>query len=195
MFTAARSSRAIAATIGVLTVGLVSGCSGGSSGSGNSAPTTPATGSTSSSSSAAAPSGNSLSKEDFLTAMNADCKTTNAKIKANAAPTGPTDYDGIQKYLAVVLAERDPFYQRADALVGQTEDKTELTTKWLTPAEKMAAEQDPLFSQLVAAAKAKDDAKLTALFAQLSALDDTSDQIASFLTSYGLTDCADLEGS
>jgi hypothetical protein len=65
--------------------------------------------------------------------------------------------------------------------------------KWVSLDEADFAGQKPLLDKVLAAAQAKDADQTGQYLNQLSNYKDHSAEAASYLTSYGLTDCATLE--
>jgi hypothetical protein len=138
-----------------------------------------------------APSG--LSKADFVSKANALCRKTVGKIDALPTPSGPTDYAAIVTSLEATLALFPQWLGEAKALVAQSSDEDELTSKWLALDESDFNAQKALFTRVLAAAKAKNATETAKLAGQLGQAPSHSDGIAKYLTSYGLTDCAKLE--
>jgi len=132
-------------------------------------------------------------KADFLTAANAVCKATYTKVHALPIPTGPSDYPAIIAFGQATLKLFPPFAKKIRALVARSADKAELTAQWIGPDETSFKAQEPLLKQLVAAAKAKQADRVQQLLTQLDNMPDPSKKIATFMTGYGLTECAKLE--
>ena len=127
--------------------------------------------------------------------MDRDCAATLSKVKALAQPSGPTDFVVIVSYVSTVLQLQPAFYQRAEALVAQVDDRVELIAKWLEPAESNFAMAKPVYVELLAAARAGNAAETTKLVDKVNSLPDDSGAVSTYLASYGLTDCASLEAS
>jgi hypothetical protein len=141
-----------------------------------------------------APAG-TLSKPEFLSQMNGECNEIIAKLAAVPVPSALDDYAGIERYGTVSLQLFPPYLAKAKSLVARSADQAELTTKWVSIEESDYQASAPLLVQLVAAAHQKDSAKVSAVETQLEATPDHSEDIAAFMTDYGLTDCASLESS
>ena len=156
-----------AASSAALFVGLLAGCS--SSGGG---------------------SGSKLSKADFITQANAACASTLAKIKTAPTPSSLTDYATIHAYMTLGLTEEPKFLDTVTKLVDRSPDKSTLHKNWIDPETASFAQQKPTVEQLDAAAQAKDASKVSTLVNKLSSFDSPDD--GSFLTGYGLTQCAAL---
>jgi hypothetical protein len=180
-------ARARTALALLLAAGLVlSGCSSATNGhpTGSGAPST----------GNSAPAG-PLSKPAFLSQMNGECNEVIAKLAAVPLPSSLDDFAGIERYGALSLQLFPPYLARAKSLVARSADRAELTTKWVAVEESDYQTSAPLLTKLVAAAHAKDSAKVTSIETQLNATPDHSADIAAFMTSYGLTDCASLESN
>lgn len=173
---------------------LATGCSS-SSKSGHTPSNPPATSTDSATGQppTSATTGRGSAKAAFVAKANAVCKETDAKIKALPEPSGPTDYAAIIADGEASLSEFPGFITKIKAAVAESPDKDELTTKWVAADEADFAGQKPLLDKVLAAAKAHDAAQTSQYLDQLSNYKDHSAGIASYLNSYGLTDCATLE--
>jgi hypothetical protein len=188
-----RARRRIAGALLAAAAIAITGCSSSTTGSGKS-PTPTASGtSLSSPSTATSDSAGALAKAQFVAQANAVCASTLTKVKGVSTPTSETDYAAIAEYTQQLIVLFPPYLQQVKALVAQSADKDELTTKWITPEEGDFTAEQPLLTELIAAADAKDAAKVKSIEQSLSDGPDHSDAIASFMTGYGLTDCASLE--
>jgi len=164
---------------------LLAGCGGSSK------PASKASGATSNSSS----SGATLSKADFIAQVNKICSTENTKLQAIPAPTGATDYAAIVTNLTGTLSEFKNYLQQAEAIVPKSPDAAELQSKWIEPEKTELIKVESAISKMVADAQAKDSAKVQADAANLDSASSASKDIGTFLSSYGLTECANLEDS
>jgi hypothetical protein len=144
-------------------------------------------------SSPAAPTGAMLSKADFLTQMNALCKSTNDAVTAAGSPSGPTDYAAIEAFVPKVIAVHATFTTQAAALVARSSDAAALTTNFLQADARDTATVLPLLNRMLAAAQARDSATVTTVGNQLSNVNDQ--KVIDYLKGYGLTECATLEGA
>ncbi|HZE50942.1 MAG TPA: hypothetical protein VE074_15330 [Jatrophihabitantaceae bacterium] len=193
--------RATACVAVIAAAGIVAACSSsGSAKSDNTGATTPAT---TPASTSAAPSttqqattsaaSGQLSKAEFVAQANAVCGSVNAKVQKLPAPSGPTDYPATIAYTRTVLDLFPPFSKQTKALVARSADKDELTAKWISLDQSDFAAQKPLLTQLLAAAQAKQSAKVEQLYSALDKTPDHSQAEATYLNSYGLTECAKLQ--
>jgi hypothetical protein len=201
--------RATAYVAVVAAAGIVAACS--SSGSAKSdntgatppagtSPTSPApsiqsttNAATTSATSATSATGSTLSKAAFLAQTNALCASLDTKVKKLPTPSSLTDYPAIIAYTRAALDLFPPFSGQTKALVARSADKDELTAKWITLDESDYAAQKPLLTQLLAAAQAKQSAKVEQIYGALDRTPDHSDAEAAYLNSYGLTECAKLQ--
>jgi hypothetical protein len=199
MFTISPRWVTAAAVGAALTVGLA-GCSetidghGAASVAASSTTSTgfPSTTSEAPTSSSATGTG-SLSKQQFVTTMNHTCSKINAQFAALPVPSSADDNQAIRDLLALGLKLYPPYIAQAKRLAVQTDDAEELQSNWLTPEEADFNTEKPVLVALISAIDAKDATKVQRLEAQLDAMPDHTDAIAEFMTTYGLTDCADLE--
>ena len=127
--------------------------------------------------------------------MNAVCTVTNTNRAALPVPTSETDYAKISANLEGTLLLIPTFISEAEALVGQSADKAELTAKWISFEKSDFAAIKPIAQRMVDASKAKDSAKVKKIGAELDAAPNHSEAMARFMTTYGLTACANLETS
>lgn len=133
-----------------------------------------------------------LSKADFVSRMNVVCAGVSRTL-ATSAPKSFTDYPALRNFAAATLTLFQAYITQAKTLAAKTADRAELNDKWISVEETDFNRGKPLLIELIAAADARDTAKIDALESQLGALPDHSAAIASFMTAYGLTDCAQLE--
>ncbi|HEY3715541.1 MAG TPA: hypothetical protein VGL39_13530 [Jatrophihabitantaceae bacterium] len=193
--------RATAYVAVVAAAGIVAACSSsGSAKSDNTGTTTPAA---TPAATSAAPSttqhattseaSGQLSKTEFIAQANTLCTSLDAKVKMLPTPSSLTDYPAIVTYTRAALDWFPPFSGRAKALVARSADTDELTAEWITLDESDYAAQKPLLAQLLAAAQAKQSAKVEQLYSALDNTPDHSDAEAAYLNSYGLTECAKLD--
>jgi hypothetical protein len=133
-----------------------------------------------------------LSKADFVSRMNVVCAGVSRTL-TTSAPTSVTDYPALRNFAAATLTLFQAYITQAKTLAAKTADSADLNDKWISVEESDFNRGKPLLVELIAAADAKDAAKVDALESQLGALPDHSAAIASFMTAYGLTDCAQLE--
>lgn len=133
-----------------------------------------------------------VSKAEFVSRMNVVCAGVSRTLAASA-PKSLTDYPALRDFAAATLTLFQAYITQAKTLAAKTADRAELNDKWISVEEADFNRGKPLLIQLVAAADAKDKAKIDALESQVGALPDHSAAIASFMTGYGLTDCAQLE--
>jgi len=188
--------RATACVAVIAAAGIVAACSSsGSAKSDNTGATPPATTTVAPSSTVSTTAAGTLAKADFVSKANALCASTYPKVHPGPAPTSATDYVATAKYAQVTLDEFPPFSQKAKALVARSADKDELTAKWIAVDEADVAAEKPLLQQLIAAANAHEEAKVQQIEDQLGSAPDHSEQTGTYLTSYGLTECAKLETS
>jgi hypothetical protein len=136
-----------------------------------------------------------LAKADFVAQANAVCRATYPKIHPGPAPTGPTDYAALLAYAQATLREFPPFDSAIQALVARSADKDELTTKWVAVDEASVAAGKPFLQQLIAAVGTRDNGQIQQALNGLNAVPDQSQAEATFLTGYGLTECAKLASS
>jgi hypothetical protein len=170
---------ALVAVAGAL---AIAGCS--SSGSSGSNP------SASSSKSAAG-----LSKAQFVAQADAVCKSFDTKRKALPTPAAATDFAAVTANIQGTLDLVPVFLTQSKALVARSADKDELTSKWISVEQSDFTATAPLARAVLAASKAKNAAAVQQAVTKLSAAPDHSPQIATFMTGYGLTDCATLEST
>ncbi len=146
-------------------------------------------------SSAATTSPATLSKAQYVAQADAVCKSFDTKRKALPTPTAATDFAAVTANIQGTLALVPTFIAQSKALIARSADKAELTSKWLSVEQSDFAATAPLAQTALAAAKAKNATAVQQAVTKLSAAPDHSAQIASFMTSYGLSDCATLETS
>jgi hypothetical protein len=114
-------------------------------------------------------------------------------LNALPSPTGLTDYAALLTDLTKTDQLFDSYIAAVTPLVDQSPDRVALQTGWLAVEEHDFAAGQPLFAQLSAALKAKNDAQIDAISKQLNAVPDHTDQIVAVLKAHGLTGCAQLE--
>lgn len=136
-----------------------------------------------------------LSKADFILKMNAVCSAVDQQRKALPTPSGLTDYPVIAQNLSGTLRILPAFISQADALVQRSPDKAALNTNWLDIEKADFTAIKPIAERMVTDSNAKDSAKVAADGEALSSAPDHSSTIATYMTSYGLTNCATLESS
>lgn len=134
-----------------------------------------------------------LTKTDFIAKMNDLCSAVDQQRMALPVPTGLTDYPNIIANLSGTLRILPAFITQADALIQRSEDKAELTTKWLDIEKADYTATKPIAERMVVDSTAKDQTKVATDGEALASAPDHSADIASFMTSYGLTSCATLE--
>lgn len=134
-----------------------------------------------------------LSKAEFTTKVDAVCTSVDAQLNALPSPSGLSDYATLLTDLTKTDQLFDSYIAAVTPLVDQSPDSVALQTGWLAVEEHDFAAGRPLFTQLTAALKAKDDAQIEAISKQLNAVPDHTDQIITVLNAHGLTGCAQLE--
>lgn len=169
--------------------------SGGSGGSTGPASPTGATSAPAPASSAETHGSASLSKSAFIAQMDRVCSDVKHQLDALPKPSSADDYTNLNALAKGTLTLFPPYIAAAGSLAAKTADSQELTDKWLAVEESDFEKSQPLLSQMVDATQAQDGTKVQALVRQLQAVPDHSTEIAGFMTSYGLTDCAALESS
>lgn len=140
------------------------------------------------------PSG-SLSKDQFVSQANTLCAGVNKQRDAVPAPSGPSDFAAVSGFFVKTLALYEAYLAQAKALVAQSPDAEQLNKQWISVEAADFEQVKPLITQIIAAANKKDQAAVSSLVDKLGAAPDHSDEIAKFMTSYGLTDCAALQSS
>lgn len=167
----------------------LAGCSGSHGGTGGTAAGSGA-------SSAAPASGSStgpLSRSQFLSRMNAVCKTVSTTIAEVKVPSSATDFAAIDRYATVVMQLFPHYMSQARALVARTADRQALQQDWLRFEQSDYDAHLPALRALQAAAAAHDRAGVQSAGAALAKGPDHSSQLDAYLKHYGLTDCAALE--
>lgn len=167
--------------------------SGGSTGSGG--PTGATTAPAPASSAPETHGSAALSKSEFITKMDKVCSDVKRQLDALPKPSSTDDFTNLNAFAKATLTLFPPYIAAAGSLVTKTADAEELTDKWLAVEESDFEKTQPLLAQMVDATQAQDGTKVQALVSQLQAAPDHSTEIAGFMTSYGLTDCAALESS
>jgi hypothetical protein len=197
------TARRCGAALAVTAVLATAACSSSGSSSGSPSSSAPASGSASGSASAApasttsgsASGGAALTKAEFITQADALCSSIKTKLAAVPDPASGTDYTGLENKVEVTLSLFPPYIAQVKALANRSPDAAEINTKWIDVEVADYQAAGPLYAQLATAAQAKNAAAVGDLVTQLGSLPDHSTQLASFMTSYGLTDCASLESS
>ena len=174
------SRRVLAGCCLLLVAAVLPGCSSSSKKPGSFASSLPSTAA-------------NLSKAEFINKMNAVCQAIYSQRQALPQPSGLTDYTAISANLTGTLRLLPSLITQADQLIGRTADKATLTTNWLSVEKSDFATIKPIAERMVADSNAKDAEKVAADGEALSGAPNHSDTIASFMTSYGLTNCATLE--
>lgn len=197
---AVRQVTAAVAAVAAIAVGLTA-CSDSKTGSGSGG-STGAAGSTGSTTTPAPASsapetqgGAALSKADFITQMDKVCSDVKRQLDAVPKPSSADDFADLNALAKATLTLFPPYITAAGALVTKTADAEELTDKWVAVEESDFEKTQPLLAQMVDATQAQDGTKVHALVSQLQGAPDHSTEIAGFMTTYGLTDCAALESS
>ena len=177
----------ISKTVAVMAVAgvLLAGCGGSSK--------KDAAGPSSSSSSTA--SSATLTKAEFLAKMNKVCSDVNGEINKLPEPSGPTDYANVVTNLQGTTKLFPAFLGQVDSLVGQSPDKVELQSKWVTPEKDELGKFSAAAQKVIADAQAHSAAKVETDIGGLNEANTNSKTIGSYLDSYGLTECAKLEDS
>jgi hypothetical protein len=206
------SGRAAVSLLAVAALALTA-CGGGSSSkaastpastSASSSPATSATSpATSSAGSASAPASGSSSsrsgatvdpsKAAFIKQIDAVCADTDAKVSALPGPSSATDYATLQADITSTETLFNAYISKIEALVAQSPDKAALTTNWVALEKVDFNAARPHLDALVAALKAKNAAAIQAAEGALDNVSDHSEQMGTFLRTYGATDCAKLE--
>jgi hypothetical protein len=135
----------------------------------------------------------SLTKPQFISQTNAMCRSFDAQRKALPTPSSASDYAALVTSVDGNLKLVPAFLSQAKALVAQSADKDELTTKWVSIEESDFVASKPLLQKMLAAGQAKDAGAVQSAAQEIDAAPDHSADFATFMTSYGLTDCATLE--
>jgi len=194
--------RAVSATLLLLAVAGLAGCSNTTDGHGSAAQPTPATsgapsdtGSAPSAPSTEDSTSGALSKAEVITQADAVCKQVDTARAALPTPSSLTDYDAIVKNLQGTLVLFPQYFSQVSAVVARSADVAELTAKWTALEASDFAASKPFLDELLAAAQARDSTAVDAASNKLDSATDHSDEIAAFLRSYGLTDCATLVSS
>jgi hypothetical protein len=136
-----------------------------------------------------------LSKAQFVAQADAMCRSFDAKRKALPTPKTATDFAAITANIQGNLELAPAFIAQSKALVARSADKAELMSNWTSVEEASYAATEPLVRAVLAASKAKNAAAVEQASTKVDAASDPSAQIATFMRSYGLTDCATLESS
>lgn len=134
-----------------------------------------------------------LSKAEFTTKVDAVCTSVDAQLNALPSPSGLSDYATLLTDLTKTDQLFDSYIAAVTPLVDQSPDSVALQTGWLEVEEHDFAAGRPLFAQLTAALRAKDDGQIEAISKQLNAVPDHTDQIITVLNAHDLTGCAKLE--
>lgn len=140
------------------------------------------------------PSPSGLSKAEFVAKMDAVCVDTNTKLQ-RLEPKDAQDLAGLVASAEGTLKLYPAYIKQADALVGQSADKATLTTHWLSVEKSDFAVLGPALKKFVADVRAKDQAAVAADGDALDKAPDHSEQIAKFMSGYGLKSCAILQRS
>jgi hypothetical protein len=176
----------------------------GSSGAASSAARSPlvSAGASSAASSRAASSGAASTappatgaKAVFITKADAVCTATIAKVAALPVPTGEADYTNLLANLVGTESLFQTYIAQIKVLVAQSPDKAELTSKWVSLEDADYDSAQPVLAELITALKAKDQAAVQTAGNKLDGGADHTAEMATFLKSYGLTECAKLESS
>ncbi|HEY3090194.1 MAG TPA: hypothetical protein VGJ59_19255 [Jatrophihabitantaceae bacterium] len=136
-----------------------------------------------------------LTKAEFVAQAIALCNSVYAKVNPGPAPTSATDYKALAAYTRATLREFPPYHQKLQALVARSADRDELTAKRVAPEAADANAIMPLLQELVTAIDGHDAGKVEQIARQLQDAPDHRADIAGFLTSYGPSDCVDLQSS
>jgi hypothetical protein len=166
---------AIAVCASALTAAAAAGCS--SSG------TAPGEGGT---------SGHRLTKTQFIASMNSTCSSLLSKVKAIPAPTSADDFADLLKLDGFIDTAEPAFQKTAAAIVDRSPDSAALHKNWLDIDAADFKAQLPFLLKFDAAAKARDATELSTLVKQSASVPDHSAAEATYLTGYGLKDCAAL---
>lgn len=170
-------------------------CSSTTSGSGTGSSATPTTAAATSTTASATTSTDSSTATGVTTRLEALCAATNAKVKQLPTPSGPTDFAAIATWAPQTLILHAEFVASAQKLLAGGTDTAELRTRFIGADSADFDRAAPIIAQMGPAARAHDAARLSMLVDSLTKLPDHSTAIANYLTSKGLTACADLESS
>ena len=195
------ASKILLSSAAVTAALVLAGC-GGSAKSAGSTPTIPGSsteatsaGSSSPGTSSPASTGGSLTKADFVTQMNKVCNAVNTRVQALPQPAAATDFPNVIANLTGTVKEFPAFLDQVDSLVKQSPDAAELQQKWVTPEHTELANFTAAAAKVVADARAKDATKINTDITGLQEANSNSKTIGTYLTGYGLTECASLEDS
>ncbi len=152
-------------------------------------------GSTPASTATTAPAGKpgTLPKAAFIQQADRVCAGSLAAIDKLPAPTSDTDYAGLAAYAQGVITLYEQFTTQIDPLIARSADKAELIAKWRAPEDAVFKKVKPQYDALAAAAKAGDGTRAQQILTEISSSSDDGVDYSTFLQSYGLTDCANLE--
>jgi hypothetical protein len=183
MRTPRRSAPAVLSAAVLLAAGLT-GCAGSghpSSATGSAPKPAPAT------------RASTLSKADFITRTDKVCAATDARRKALPDPSTSQNAADLISYIDGILVLVPSYLAAVQPLVAQSPDAAELNAKWLDLEKGDYRTFAPLAQKEVDDLKAGNTALLPGDEKAIAAAQDHSSQMAAFLQSYGLTDCAALE--
>jgi hypothetical protein len=141
------------------------------------------------------PSPTTLSKAEFVAKMDAVCVDFNTRIQRLPQPSGAQDYANLTAAMQGTLTLFPQYIKQAEALVDRSADKATLTTNWLSVEKSDFTALQPALKKFIADVKAKNQAALAADGSALDKVPDHSDEIAGFMSGYGLKSCAIMERS
>ena len=137
--------------------------------------------------------GGALSKADSSSKMNAVCSAVYASARRCRAVRADRLHGDLGQPRPAPYGCCRRFITQADQLVGRSSDRATLTKNWLSIEKSDFAAVKPIAERMVADSNAKNADKVAADGEALSNAPNHSDTIATFMTSYGLTNCATLE--
>ena len=136
-----------------------------------------------------------LSKAATISQIDAVCKDTDAKLSALPQASGRDDYASLLTDFTSTVTLFNSYFAQVQPLVEQSVDRDRLTTKWLAVEKSDFAASQPIIEQMIQALQAKDDSAISAAQSKLNKAPDHTDEIISFFRSYGLKDCATMQGA
>jgi len=185
-------TRALTGLLLALPLGLAACGGGGSAAKSSPTASTSSPGGSSAATSKASGTG-TLSKADFIAKADAVCSSIDTQVKDLPTPTSQTDYAGILADLSGTQSLFQTYIAQIEPLIAQSPDQAALTSNWLAVEKSDYVAALPAPTEMLQALQAKDPVAIDAAGSKLDSAPDHSADMATYLKSYGLTDCYQLE--